>query len=54
MNKYMNIPEKVSGIKEEDIPTMVERALSEANPLYPVPRLMGKEEMTEMFKIIAE
>lgn len=54
MNKYMNIPEKVSGIKEEDIPTMVERALSEANPLYPVPKLMGKEEMTEMFKIIAE
>ena len=54
MNKYMKIPEKVSGIKEEDIPTMVERALSEANPLYPVPRLMGKEEMTEMFKIIAE
>ncbi len=54
MNKYINIPEKVSGIKEEDIPTMVKRALSEANPLYPVPKLMGKEEMTEMFKIIAE
>ena len=54
MNDYMNIPKKISGIKEEDIPTMVKRALKEANPLYPVPKLMGKEEMTAMFKTIAE
>lgn len=54
MNTYMNIPSKVSGIKEEDIPTMVTRALKEANPLYPVPKLMGKEEMTELFHTIAE
>ena len=54
MNEYMNIPKKISGIKEEDIPTMVQRALKEANPLYPVPKLMGKEEMTAMFKTIAE
>lgn len=49
LNKSMGIPNRVAGIKEEDIPTLVKRALSEANPLYPVPKFMGEEEMTEMY-----
>ena len=27
-------------IKEDDIPVIVKRALKEANPLYPVPKIM--------------
>lgn len=42
MNKDMNIPEKFDMIKEEDIPLLVQRALKEANPLYPVPKIMDK------------
>ena len=42
MNKAMNIPEKFDMIKEEDIPTLVERALKEGNPLYPVPKIMDE------------
>lgn len=42
MNKEMNIPEKFDMIKEEDIPLLVQRALKEANPLYPVPKIMDK------------
>ncbi|HCF92444.1 MAG TPA: alcohol dehydrogenase, partial [Firmicutes bacterium] len=38
MNRKMDIPEKIKGIKEQDIPVMAERALSEAHPLYPVPK----------------
>lgn len=49
LNKSMGIPDKITGIKEEDIPVMVKRALSEANPLYPVPKFMGKNEMTSMY-----
>lgn len=52
MNESMEIPTRIEGkwtIKEEDIPTMVERALKEANPLYPVPVIWGKEEMTAMY-----
>lgn len=49
LNKSMGIPNRVAGIKEEDIPTLVKRALSEANPLYPVPKFMDEEEMTEMY-----
>ena len=40
MNKMMNIPEKFDFIKEEDIPTLVKRALKEGNPGYPVPKIM--------------
>ncbi len=40
MDKDMNIPDKFDMIKEEDMPTLVARALKEANPLYPVPKIM--------------
>lgn len=42
MNKRMNIPEHFDFIKDEDIPTIVERALKEGNPLYPVPKIMDE------------
>lgn len=53
MNAYMNIPTQIKGIKEEDIPQMVERSYKEANPLYPVPKFMGKEEMAAMYREIS-
>lgn len=43
-NAKMNIPEKFDFIKEEDIPIIAKRALKEANPLYPVPKIMNLEE----------
>lgn len=49
MNAYMNIPTTIDGIKEEDIPTMVDRAYAEANPLYPVPKMMDKADLTAMY-----
>lgn len=36
-NARMGIPEKLSGIQREDIPTMSRHVHKEANPLYPVP-----------------
>lgn len=42
MNEYMNIPKGFDFIQEKDLPTIVERALKEGNPLYPVPRIMNK------------
>ena len=52
MNKAMEIPEHFDFIKDEDIPTIVERALKEGNPLYPVPKIMDKEECTKVVKAI--
>lgn len=42
LNADMNIPDGFDFIKEEDIPTLVKRALKEANPLYPVPKIMDE------------
>lgn len=50
MNKTMNIPEKFDFIKEEDIPTLVERALKEGNPGYPVPKIMNKTDCESVIR----
>lgn len=42
MNRRMNIPDGFTEIKEEDLSIIVKRALKEANPLYPVPRIMNE------------
>ncbi len=42
MNEKMGIPDKFDCIIEDDIPVIVERALKEGNPLYPVPKIMDK------------
>lgn len=52
MNKDMNIPEHFPEIKEEDIPIMSKHANAEGNPLYPVPKLMDRKELAEMYKKI--
>lgn len=54
MNRKMDIPEKIKGIQEQDIPIMAERALSEAHPLYPVPKIMTRQEMIHIFNLIRE
>ena len=50
MNKNMNIPDGFDCIKDEDIPTIVERALKEGNPLYPVPKIMDVEELAAIIR----
>lgn len=54
LNKSMNIPEKISGIKKEDIPILSKHAEKEANPLYPVPKLYTKEELSKLYFKIGE
>ncbi|MER2027996.1 MAG: iron-containing alcohol dehydrogenase [Solibacillus sp.] len=54
LNNKMEIPRKITGIINRDVPLMVERALQEANPLYPVPRIVNKEEMFYLYQIIQE
>ena len=38
----LGIPEHLDALEEKDIPLIVERTLREANPLYPVPKIMDK------------
>ena len=52
MNKAMNIPERFDFIKEEDIPTLVKRALKEGNPGYPVPKIMNAKDCEQVIRSI--
>lgn len=54
LNEDMNIPQKVQGIADRDIPLMVERALQEANPLYPVPAILFEKDMMQLYRMIKE
>lgn len=51
-NKYMNIQEFLEPYKDEDLETMITRALSEANPLYPVPVIMDRDSMRHMYRVV--
>lgn len=49
MNSRMNIPTGFTNIVEADIPMMAEHANAEANPLYPVPKLMDAKELEKIY-----
>lgn len=54
LNKRIGIPDKLTGIKKSDIPQMACNAEAEANPLYPVPKLMTRKELEKFYYIIAD
>ena len=54
LNKSMNLPESLAGIRAEDIPTMAKHAAKEANPLYPVPKLMDAKELEQFYYKVAD
>lgn len=49
-NENMAIPTKIEKIEEKDIPTIVKRALKEANPLYPVPKFMNEDDCAKVIR----
>lgn len=55
LNARLQIPKTLSGIRREDIPALARHAEKEANPLYPVPRLMTAKELEQFyFAVLAE
>ena len=49
MKENLNIPDVIPEIKEEDIPELARFADKEANPLYPVPKLMNASELEKFY-----
>lgn len=49
LNKKMNIPTNFDIIEEKDIPQMARYAAKEANPLYPVPKLMNASQLSAFY-----
>lgn len=54
MNAEMHIPEKLSGIRSEDIYALSQKAEREANPFYPVPKLMTRRELEQFYYDVME
>lgn len=52
LNAYFGIPDKVEGIREDEIPMMARRADAESNPLYPVPKLMDAHELEQVYRMV--
>lgn len=50
MNKNMKIPTTIKELQEDDISLIAKRALDEAHPDYPVPRIMTLEECEELVR----
>lgn len=49
LNRKMGIGEKISEIQKEDIDILATNADAEANPVYPTPVLMDKEELEKFY-----
>ena len=50
MNDSMEIPRNLPEIRTEDIPVMAKHADKEGNPLYPVPVLMDRKELEQIYE----
>lgn len=52
LNLNMLIKEKLDMIAEKDIPQMATNAFHEANPLYPVPKILKLYDISNLFYLI--
>ncbi|WP_167957468.1 iron-containing alcohol dehydrogenase [Anaerosporobacter faecicola] len=52
INQQMNIPTDIPEIQRKDIGIIVDKAIREANPAYPVPKIMNKQECTHIVETL--
>ncbi len=54
LNRTFNLPTTIKELKEEDIMMLSKKADKEANPLYPVPKLMDSKQLSKIYYEILE
>ena len=54
LRQRLDIPETIPQIRREDVPRLARYAHREANPLYPVPRLMSARELERFYYMVME
>lgn len=52
LDEEMSIPTHLPVIRREDIPLMISRCFKECNPTYPVPKILDKNDLRKLYKII--
>lgn len=53
MNARMGMGQSLEGIRAEDITALARHAFDEANPLYPVPRILGVKDLEAILRRVA-
>lgn len=53
LSQKMTIPQKIEVILAKDIPLLVEHAWKEATPLYPVPKLLSRNDLNNILYLIS-
>ena len=54
LREKLNIDRKINFIEGEDLPKLVENTYAEANPLYPVPKILSKKDIEDLFQLITD
>ena len=54
MKRDLQIGDTIPEIQPEDIPALAKKADKEANPLYPVPKLMNGKELEQLYYAVME
>ena len=54
MKRDLNIGDTIPGIQKKDISGLAKKAEKEANPLYPVPKLMTARQLEEFYYMVME
>ncbi|MGE5494759.1 MAG: iron-containing alcohol dehydrogenase [Burkholderiales bacterium] len=54
LNRSMGIPDKLKCVNSVDVPRIVEWAVKEGNPWYPVPRIFGESEISAIVGRVME
>lgn len=52
LNENLGIPKRIEAIIPSDIPELARHAEKEANPLYPVPKLMTAKELEKFYHLV--
>jgi alcohol dehydrogenase class IV len=54
MKRRLDIPDTIPELRRADIPALARQADHEANPLYPVPKLMDAGELETFYEMVLE
>lgn len=54
LNKQLGIPQYIADLKAEDIPALAAHADKEANPLYPVPKELDRDELAAIYNTVLQ
>jgi alcohol dehydrogenase len=52
MNKQLGIPTQFKELQEEDFDVIIQKALNEVHPIYPVPRFLSRQELKAILSSI--